>query len=76
MNILVTDDAGFVGSHPVDALVKKHGVTIYDNLDPQVHEALPGYLNDDAEFIKEDMIEKYIDINTIGTASCFGSSIF
>ena len=35
---LVTGGAGFIGSHLVDALVDRgHEVTIYDNLDPQVH---------------------------------------
>ncbi len=37
MKVLVTGGAGFVGSHLVDALVEKHEVTIYDNLEPQVH---------------------------------------
>lgn len=37
-NILVTGGAGFIASHLVDRLVADgHRVTVYDNLEPQVH---------------------------------------
>lgn len=58
MKILVTGGAGFVGSHLVDELVKKHEVIIYDNLDPQVHKNVPEYLNNGAEFIREDIRDR------------------
>ncbi len=56
-SILVTGGAGFVGSHLVDKLVSLgHNVTIFDNLEPQVHGGkLPSYLNRDAEFIQGDV---------------------
>jgi dTDP-L-rhamnose 4-epimerase len=56
-SILVTGGAGFVGSHLVDALVQKgHNVTIYDNLETQVHQdKKPPWLNKDAEFILGDI---------------------
>lgn len=55
MKILVTGGAGFVGSHLVDELTKKHEVIIYDNLEPQVHKNIPDYLNSSAEFVREDI---------------------
>lgn len=55
MKILVTGGAGFVGSHLVDELAKKHEVIIYDNLEPQVHKSIPDYLNSGAEFVREDI---------------------
>ncbi|MBN1879152.1 NAD-dependent epimerase/dehydratase family protein [bacterium] len=57
LSILVTGGAGFVGSHLTDALVKKgHTVTIFDNLEYQVHQnRLPDYINHDAEFVFGDI---------------------
>lgn len=50
-HVLVTGGAGFIGSHIVDLLVD-HGykVTIVDNLDDQVHDGKPSYLNEHAEY--------------------------
>jgi dTDP-L-rhamnose 4-epimerase len=60
--ILVTGGAGFIGSFLADELVGRgHEVLIYDALVPQVHgpnEALPDYLNPDAEFIKGDVRDR------------------
>jgi dTDP-L-rhamnose 4-epimerase len=55
--VLVTGGAGFIGSHLVDALLRRgDSVRIYDNLSPQVHPAgLPDYLAGEAEFIRGDM---------------------
>jgi len=61
MKILVTGGAGFIGSHLVDALVDRgHEVTIYDNLDPQVHPGSrpPLHLNRRAEFIQGDVRDR------------------
>lgn len=59
--VLVTGGAGFIGSNIVDMLVEKgYEVTIYDNLEPQVHGAsgeVP-YLNKSAHFIKGDIRDK------------------
>ncbi len=59
MKILCTGGAGFIGSFLVDELVRKgHEVRIYDNIEPQVHPEgkVPDYLNPEAEFIREDML--------------------
>ena len=55
-NILVTGGAGFIGSHLVDRLISDgFKVRILDNLTPQVHQRIPKYLNEKAEFIKGDV---------------------
>ena len=58
-NVLVTGGAGFIGSHLVDALVKEgHNVVIYDNLEQQVHDKRPDYLNEHAEFVSGDIRDR------------------
>jgi dTDP-L-rhamnose 4-epimerase len=58
MKILITGGAGFVGSHLVDELANKHEIVVYDNLEPQVHKNVPEYLNNGAEFIREDIRDR------------------
>ena len=65
MNILVTGGAGFIGSYLVDSLVDKHEVTIYDNLEPQVHKTKPEYLNTKAKLTRADILDKESLINAV-----------
>jgi dTDP-L-rhamnose 4-epimerase len=67
--VLVTGGAGFVGSHLVDALVKRGDrVRVFDNLDPQVHgpeRRPPKWLAPDAEFILGDMRDAGVVANAL-----------
>lgn len=58
--ILITGGAGFVGSHLADALAAAgHMVTLFDNLEPQVHGACPSgrpaYLNPAHRLVRGDV---------------------
>ena len=58
-SVLITDGAGFIGSFLTDKLIESgHDVTIFDNLEPQVHNGkVPKYINEKAAFLHEDIRE-------------------
>lgn len=60
MNILVIGGAGFIGSHTVDALLRKgHRIRIYDALCKPVHlKGVPAYLPPEAELVVGDVRDK------------------
>lgn len=68
--VLVTGGAGFVGSHLVDALVKRGDrVRVLDNFDPQVHgpaRAAPDWLSAEAELIEGDVRDRSIWDRALG----------
>lgn len=58
MRILVTGGAGFIGSHVVDQLVEAGAdVRVLDSLSPAAHASTPGYLNDRAEYLFEEVTD-------------------
>ena len=62
-NILVTGGAGYIGSHLVDALVRRdYRVTVLDNLEPQVHRSgtWPSYANAKAEYVEGDVRDRSV----------------
>ena len=62
-NILVTGGAGYIGSHLVDALVRRdYHVTVLDNLEPQVHRSgtWPSYANAKAEYVEGDVRDRSV----------------
>ena len=62
MNILVIGGAGFIGSHTVDALLKRGlSVRILDSLEKPVHlKGKPNYLAKNADFILGDVRNKQV----------------
>ena len=56
-NVLIIGGCGFVGSHTADALLRAgHAVTIFDNLNNQVHRGeVPDYLSPEVEFTRGDV---------------------
>src|SRR4030095_5708839 len=62
-DILVTGGAGYIGSHLVDALVRRdYRVTVLDNLEPQVHRSgtWPSYANPKATYVKGDVPDRSV----------------
>ncbi len=62
-NILVTGGAGYIGSHLVDALVRRdYRVTVLDNLEPQVHRSgtWPSYANAKAHYVEGDVRDRSV----------------
>jgi len=53
MNILITGGAGFIGSHLAMHLIKKHEVTIFDDLSTGKRENIP----DGVSFVEGSILD-------------------
>lgn len=62
-HVLVTGGAGYIGSHLVDALIRReYRVTVLDNLEPQVHRSgtWPSYANAAATYVRGDVRDRAV----------------
>jgi dTDP-L-rhamnose 4-epimerase len=62
MKILVTGGCGFIGSHTVDALLRRgHEVRVIDSLEPPVHNGkVPDYLPAEVDFIHGSVTDRAV----------------
>src|SRR5687768_12393371 len=62
-HVLVTGGAGYIGSHLVDALVRReYRVTVLDSLEPQVHRSgtWPSYANPAVTYVRGDVRDRAV----------------
>lgn len=76
MKILITGGAGYIGSHIIRELIKKHEVIVYDNLENGHKKALPKNI----KFIKGDLnnriqLLEVFHFNNIGAVIHLASNI-
>ncbi|MCJ8305457.1 MAG: NAD-dependent epimerase/dehydratase family protein [Nitrosopumilus sp.] len=57
MKILVTGGAGFIGRNVVDSFLKKHEITIYDNLSNSSEQNITSLIEKGVDFVKGDILD-------------------